>query len=122
MKVELPHNGWTPRVHQMALWNYLRAGGKRAFAVWHRRAGKDEICLHHAAWAAMDATGQLRPCFTRISARSSGSIWSAVNPHTGKRRIDEAFPDAIVESRNDTSMTVKFINGSHLGRARLGYL
>jgi len=40
------------------------------------------------------------------------SIWLAVNPHTGKRRIDEAFPDAIVESRNDTSMTVKFINGS----------
>ena len=40
------------------------------------------------------------------------AIWTAVNPHTGKRRIDEAFPDAIVESRNDTSMTVKFINGS----------
>ena len=65
---ELPHNGWTPRVHQMPLWNYLREGGKRAFAVWHRRAGKDEVCLHHAAWAAMDAAGQLRPRAARISA------------------------------------------------------
>ena len=25
----------------------LQAGGKRAMAVWHRRAGKDEVCLHH---------------------------------------------------------------------------
>jgi hypothetical protein len=111
ISVRLPHDEWTPYVHQMALWNYLRAGGKRAVAVWHRRAGKDEVCLHHACWAAMERPanyGHVLPAFLQ----GRRSIWLAVNPHTGKRRIDEAFPDELVESRNDTSMTVKFVNGS----------
>jgi len=47
--VSLPHGGWLPRPHQLALWEYLQAGGKRAMAVWHRRAGKDEVALHHTA-------------------------------------------------------------------------
>jgi len=110
-EIKLPHGGWTPRVHQMALWNYLRGGGKRAFAVWHRRAGKDDVCLHHAAWAAMERPanyGHVLPEFLQ----GRRSIWTAVNPHTGKRRIDEAFPAEICESRNDTSMSIRFINGS----------
>ena len=46
-QVTVPYNGWQPRPHQQKLWEYLQAGGKRAMAVWHRRAGKDEVCLHH---------------------------------------------------------------------------
>lgn len=53
-KIEIPYNGWLPRDHQMALWQYLQDGGKRAMAIWHRRAGKNEICLHHAAVAAVE--------------------------------------------------------------------
>ena len=48
--IALPHNGWLPRPHQMKLWQHLQGGGKRAMAVWHRRAGKDEIIItgaHH---------------------------------------------------------------------------
>lgn len=40
------------------------------------------------------------------------AIWSAVNPHTGIRRIDEAFPPAIRENTNDQSMFIRFRNGS----------
>ena len=111
MKTELPHNGWTPRVHQMPLWNYLRAGGKRAVAVWHRRAGKDEVTMHHACIAAMERPanyGHVLPEFLQ----GRRSIWSAVNPHSGKRRIDEAFPHELRESTNDTTMSIKFINGT----------
>jgi hypothetical protein len=96
----------------MPLWNYLRGGGKRAFAVWHRRAGKDEVCLHHVALAALTERvanyGHVLPEFNQ----GRRAIWGAVNPHTGRRRIDEAFPDELCESKNDTMMTVKFINGS----------
>lgn len=40
------------------------------------------------------------------------AIWTAVNPHTGKRRIDEAFPPDIRENTNDQSMFIRFKNGS----------
>ena len=51
IEIELPYNKWTPRDHQQKLWDYLRGGGKRAVAVWHRRAGKDDVTLHHTAVA-----------------------------------------------------------------------
>lgn len=40
------------------------------------------------------------------------AIWDAVNPRTGKRRIDEAFPTAIVANRRDNDMFIRFVNGS----------
>src|SRR6516225_4352276 len=93
MKISLPHNDWRPRPHQMALWRYLAQGGKRAMAVWHRRAGKDEICLHHAAVSLAIRRGNYWHCLPEY-AQGRKAIWTAVNPHTGKRRIDEAFPRA----------------------------
>lgn len=46
------------------------------------------------------------------AAQARKAIWSAVNPHTGKLRIDEAFPPAIRESTNNTEMMIRFKNGS----------
>lgn len=40
------------------------------------------------------------------------SVWEAVNPHTGVRRIDEAFPKAIRETTRETDMFIRFKNGS----------
>jgi hypothetical protein len=40
------------------------------------------------------------------------AIWEAVNPHSGKRRIDEAFPKEIRQRTVDQTMTIEFINGS----------
>ena len=51
MRVQIPRLGWSPRAHQMKLWNYLHNGGKRAIAIWHRRAGKDEIV--HVEWPSL---------------------------------------------------------------------
>jgi phage terminase large subunit len=106
----LPHN-FTLRAYQRPLWNYLEGGGKRAIACWHRRAGKDQVCLHFTAVAAMQRPGNywyLLPLF----AQARKAIWGAVNPHTGKRRIDEAFPQAIRETTNESEMFIRFKNGS----------
>jgi hypothetical protein len=109
--VSLPHNGWMPRAHQMKLWQYLQAGGDRAMAVWHRRAGKDEIFLHHAACAAMQRPGNYWHCLPEyLMARKA--IWTAINANTGKRRLDEAFPDALRENVSDNEMFIRFKNGS----------
>jgi hypothetical protein len=40
------------------------------------------------------------------------AIWTAVNSHTGQRRIDEAFPKELRESTNESEMFIKFKNGS----------
>lgn len=110
-EISLPHNRWLPRAHQVNLWRHLQAGGKRALAVWHRRAGKDEICLHHAATSAIRRPGNYWHCLPEYN-QARKAIWTAVNPHTGKRRIDEAFPQAMRESTNDQEMFIRMINGS----------
>jgi len=110
-EIPLPHNGWTPRVHQMPLWNYLRSGGKRAMAVWHRRAGKDEICLHHTAISAVERVGNYAHCLPEF-AQGRRAIWTAVNPHTGVRRIDEAFPHSMRANIDDHAMFIRFVTGS----------
>jgi len=109
-RVRLP-NKWRPRDYQTALWTYLERGGLRADVAAHRRWGKDEIALHHAAaqahtrvgvyWHMLPETGQARK-----------AIWDAVNPHTGRKRIDEAFPLHLRATTKDAEMLIRFNNGS----------
>ena len=110
MSIILP-NHWTPRPYQMALWKYLAKGGLRASIAWHRRSGKDELCLHHAACASQERVGGIWHLLPEYS-QARKSIWDAVNPHTGKRRIDEAFPLELREVTRENEMMIKFKNGS----------
>lgn len=111
LELALPANGWKPRQHQRKLWNYLQRGGKRAMAVWHRRAGKDEICLHNAAVAAFERVGSYWHCLPEYG-QGRKAIWTAINAHTGRRRIDEAFPEPLRENVSDNEMFIRFKNGS----------
>ena len=100
IKIRLPAGDWEPRDHQRKLWGFLEGGGTRAIAVWHRRAGKDDVVLHHTACAAHKRVGNYWHCMPEY-AQCRKAIWTAVNPHSGKRRIDEAFPHEIRESTNE---------------------
>ncbi len=40
------------------------------------------------------------------------AIWDAINPHTGKRRIDEAFPVELRKRTRSNEMMIEFKNGS----------
>jgi phage terminase large subunit len=107
MPVQVPHAGWRPRRHQENLWRYLdNDKGRRAVAIWHRRAGKDEICLHHAAMSMMTRKGNYWHCLPEYG-QARKAIWTAVNPFTGRRRIDEAFPPALRETVNDHEMFIR---------------
>lgn len=86
-------------------------GGKRASLAWHRRAGKDDLCLHFAAIAAHERIGNIWHMLPE-AAQARKAIWLAVNPKTGKRRIDEAFPVELRASTNDQEMMIRFRNGS----------
>lgn len=108
--IELP-NGWQPRSYQRPLWDYLERGGKRAIGIWHRRAGKDDVLLHRTAVAAFERPASYWHCLPEY-AQARKAIWAAVNPHTGKRRVDEAFPHAVRESTNEQEMFIRFKSGS----------
>ena len=111
IKIDVPYNGWRPRPHQKNLWKYLMQGGKRAVAIWHRRAGKDEVALHATAVAMTERVGNYWHMLPQFE-QGRRSIWTSVNPHTGKRRIDEAFPHVIRSNTNDSTMFIRHQNGS----------
>lgn len=110
MPIRLPNN-WDPRWYQRPLWDYLEKGGKRALGVWHRRAGKDDVLLHRSAIAAFERPATYWHALPEY-AQARKALWAAVNPHTGKRRIDEAFPHEIRETTSEQEMFIRFKNGA----------
>lgn len=95
----------------MGLWRYLEAGGTRAVAIWHRRAGKDSVCLNWAAVAAHQRVASYWHCLP-MAEQARKAVWNAVNPHTGIRLIDQAFPLESRAATRDQEMFIRFKNGS----------
>jgi len=112
-RIRLPANGWRPRDYQLPLWSYFESGGKRAIVAWHRRAGKDECMMHHLAISAMTKPATYWHMLPE-AAQARKAIWEAVNPHTGIRRIDEAYPPEIRETTREQEMMIRFKSGSVL--------
>ncbi|QIG75001.1 terminase large subunit protein [Rhizobium phage RHph_I3_18] len=109
--IELPNN-WEPRRYQFPLWDALQNRRKRrAIEIAHRRWGKDDVILHHTAIEAHNRVATYWHCLPEY-AQARKAIWNAVNPHTGKRRIDEAFPHELRENTNDQEMFIRFKSGS----------
>ena len=110
MTIQIPHN-WKPRDYQLPFWRYMQGGGKRSYAVWHRRSGKDEVGIHRTAVAAVSRPATYWYMLPE-AAQARKAIWNAVNPHTGKRRLNEAIPTEIITGINEQEMFVKIIGGS----------
>ncbi len=110
MKVQLPNN-WKPRLDQFPLWEFLQGGGKRAVEVAHRRWGKDDVALHFTATQTVNRIGNYWHMLPEYG-QAKKAIWKAINPRTGKLRIDEAFPKEIREKTNQQEMTITVKGGS----------
>lgn len=95
----------------MNAWAALERGVKRLALAWHRRAGKDDVCLHWAATAAMERVGPYWHMLP-MANQARKAIWDAVNPKTGRRRIDDAFPIELRESTRENDMFIRFKNGA----------
>ncbi len=83
----------------------------RLIEIAHRRWGKDEVALNVTRFKAMQRPASYWHALPEY-AQARKAIWAAVNPHTGKRRVDEAFPPEIRESTNEQEMFIKLRNGS----------
>ena len=110
MPIQLPHN-WQPRGYQRPAWDYLERGGHHCELVWHRRSGKDDLSLHWTATAAFERIGNYWHMLPQAN-QARKALWDAVNPHTGRKRIDEAFPPEIRQTTRDQEMLIRFKNGS----------
>jgi phage terminase large subunit len=110
LRIQIPHE-WQPRPYQRPLWDYLERGGREAVAVWHRRAGKDEVGLHRACVAAHERPANYWHMLPEAT-QARKAIWAAVNPKTGKRRIDEAFPQELRKTTRDHEMAIEFKSGA----------
>lgn len=112
VEITLPHN-WTPRWYQTDVFKAFQEGKRRAVLLWSRRLGKDDFALHYTATQAMQRVGNYWHMLPQAN-QCRRAIWEAVNPKTGLRRIDEAFPLAI-RAPNGTrqqEMSIKLLNGS----------
>ena len=110
MRIQVPHN-WQPRKYQRKAWDYLESGGRHCELVWHRRAGKDDVAMHHTAVSAMQKPGNYWHMLPKAN-QARKAVWEAVNPHTGRKRIDEAFPVGLRETTRDNEMLIRFKGGS----------
>lgn len=109
-QIALPYN-WSPRPYQQRTWDWLSRGGRRAVLNFHRRAGKDELCLMHTACAAFERKANYWHCLPQYG-QARKAMWDGVNPHSGRRRIDEAFPAEIRARTLEQEMKIIFQNGS----------
>lgn len=108
--IQIP-NKWRPRSDQLRLWEYLEGGGKRALEIAHRRWGKDDVALN---WTAVSAIQKPATYWHMLPEASQArkAIWDAVNPHTGVRRIDQAFPPSIRAATRENEMFIRLKNGA----------
>jgi hypothetical protein len=96
--------------HQLPVWEFMQAGGKRAALCWHRRAGKDSFAINYLATRAMQKPGvywHMLP--SAVQGRKV--IWNGIDRH-GRKVIDQAIPPEIRVKKRDDEMYVELINGS----------
>lgn len=117
MKIRLPRDPkqpdgvWKPRHYQKEAWEYLEDGGKRAIEIWHRRSGKDEICLSWASVASHQRVGAYWHMLPE-AAQARKVIWDSVDPHRGQKRIDTSFPEALRTNTRNSDMYLEMRFGS----------
>ncbi|MGF7213082.1 hypothetical protein GGE65_007718 [Skermanella aerolata] len=107
--IRIPYE-WEPRPHQLALWQYLENGGKRACVVWHRRGGKDSTAGNWLARASMTRVGVYWHMLPEAS-QGRKAVWEGVD-RAGRRIIDQFFPPALRASTSDRDMRIRLKNGS----------
>lgn len=83
----------------------------RLMAVWHRRAGKDDIIMNGIANLADTEVGTYWHCFPEYK-QARKAIWNGINAHTGQRRIFDHFPPATIKRMQDDDMFLELESGS----------
>jgi phage terminase large subunit len=98
-----------PRQYQLRILSAIDKGYKRAFCLWHRRAGKDLTLWNLVAKKAIEDIGlyyYLLPTYTQAKK----IIWDGIT-NDGNKFIDY-IPQQIIENQNGQEMKISLKNGS----------
>ena len=107
-EISIPH-GFTPRDYQLPFLRAMDKGKKRAILVWHRRAGKDKVCINHAIKQMLRRVGTYYYYFpTSVMGRKV--LWDGMD-FTGMRFLDH-FPSPLIDRISEQEMKIKLVNGS----------
>lgn len=98
------------------MWKYLDGGGRRAVAMWHRRAGKDQVALHWTTVASQRRVGVYWHMLPTLR-QARKVVWENIDS-AGNRVMDAwpgwdnpGGPGLVSHVRND-EMKVELKNGS----------
>jgi len=100
---------WRPYPYQVPLWNFLEGGGKRAIAVWHRRAGKDIVGVNWITAAALTKPGVYWYVFP-TEEQAKTTIWDGMTLEG--RPYLSYIPEQLVVSQSLSKLRIELNNGS----------
>jgi len=102
-QITIPHK-FVPRPYQLELFEAMDAGVKRAFVVFHRRAGKDLSCFNYMIKRAIEEQGIYYYVFPQFN-QGRRILWD-------NRDFMSHCPDIIVEKKSSQGMKIELVNGS----------
>lgn len=98
------------RPYQRKLIEYFRGGGRTAYCVWPRKAGKDRVATFIESERAFERVGLYWHALPKYED-ARRVIWDAITPD-GKRLVDINFPREVIRKRLDHDMKIELVNGS----------
>ncbi|WP_342270059.1 hypothetical protein [Rickettsia endosymbiont of Orchestes rusci] len=100
---------WSPYPFQLPLWRYLYKGGKKAIAIWHRRAGKDIMGINWITASALREVGiywYVYPTYNQAKM----SVWDGMT--LAGRSYMSFIPEAAIAKSQQYKQRIVFKNGS----------
>lgn len=108
MEVSIPHK-FVSRKYQRPFLAALDSGYKKLIIVWHRRSGKEKTCLNAVIRQMVKRVGGYYYMFPELK-QGRRILWDGIDKD-GMKFLDH-FPPELIESKNESEMKVKLVNGS----------
>lgn len=109
MRIELPHL-FKCRDYQRESWQAMD-DVKRVLLVFHRRAGKDKLCLNKMIVKALETPANYAYYFPTAKLGRK-ALWWNVDTSNGMRVIDHIPKEILLKPPNETDMRVELVNRS----------
>ena len=99
---------FVPRDYQRPFWRAMDTGCKRAVLLYHRKAGKDLLCLNKAIDLSVERKGSYYYYFPSAQWGRK-ALWEQRTSDTEGRSFLDYFPPGSIRRKNDTEMVIETV-------------